>query len=303
MKLIKYLALILFFVNCKQEKTEKEKVKNIESVSNEALNNEHDYSNNSLDALLKCGEYSLMDGYFTVPDYGCIYQPNSLNKLGNAEIYIVPKMRLAEDADIEKEENKINKMIVDDLKKNNELYILLINKKYLKYDTKMDVPYYPIIPYQQTIYKYENNQWKKLMVLEIKKENDPQYEDWKTKNLIIARSNSERKTIDLKGHYYIKTPVSSVENGDPIDVSFYFSFDTKFATLSIGTDNSLEAYCEGSYSIDKKGDVLKLEYIGEGTCTSDKDESTFLIKNENNQFYIKSKRFYDFEWKVLESKK
>lgn len=297
MKVIKYFVVFLLFINCRKEKTENN-IKEIGTISNEVVNIDVDYSNESLDALLKCGEYSFMDGYFTVPYYGCIYQPTSQNKLGNAEIYIIPKKTIDKNSDVEKEENKINQMSINDLKNNNNLYILLIDKKYLKHDNKMDVPYYPILPYEQIVFKYEDGSWRKATVLNINKENDPQYNDWKTKNL-VQLNKSNNQSIELEGDFYIKTKVSSVETGDPIDISFYFTFTTSEAILSISSNNSLETYCEGSYSINKTSDILKLEYTGEGTCTSDKEESTFLIKKEKNQYYIKSKRFYNFDWERL----
>jgi hypothetical protein len=121
----------------------------------------------------------------------------------------------------------------------------------------------------------------------------------KTDNLTTKEIN---QNIDLKGNYFIKTKVSSVETGEPIEITFYFSFETSQAILSIGTNNSLEAYCEGTYTITQNKGVSKLIYNGEGTCTSDLEESSFLIKKEKNQYYIKSKRFIDFEWYLLNRK-
>ncbi|MBZ4044409.1 hypothetical protein K8B81_18730 [Flavobacterium hibisci] len=119
-------------------------------------------------------------------------------------------------------------------------------------------------------------------------------------NTSILKQNNE--SIDLKGDYSIKTKVESVKTGEPIEITFYFSFESAEAILSIGTNNSLEAYCEGTYSITQNKGILKLIYNGESTCTSDVEESSFLIKKENNQYYIKSKRFIDFEWHLLNRK-
>ncbi|OXA99108.1 hypothetical protein B0A81_21475 [Flavobacterium plurextorum] len=93
----------------------------------------------------------------------------------------------------------------------------------------------------------------------------------------------------MKGSYFIKTKVVSVETGDPIEINFYFEFQTSDVILSIGTKNSLEGYCEGSYAIVKDKEGLKLKYTGDGTCTSDEEESSFLIKKENDQYYKKVK--------------
>jgi hypothetical protein len=302
MKIIKYLAISLFFLNCKQENP-KSKINETELVSNKVSEIDDIYSNESLDLLLKCGKYSFMDGYFTVPDYGCIFKPNSSNIIGNVEIYIVPKTKSKNNSNVELEESKINSMNIDDLKKNNQLFVFIIDKKYLKHNEKMEVPYYPITPYEQIIFKYEKNLWKKLAVLKINKENDSQYEDWKTKNLTLDNSINKNTKLKIEGDFFIKTMVSSVETGDPIDISFYFNFKKEEVTLSIGSNNTMETYCEGSYKINYIEDIIKLEFTGEGTCTSDKDESNFLIKKENDNYFIKSKRFLDFEWKILKSKK
>lgn len=86
----------------------------------------------------------------------------------------------------------------------------------------------------------------------------------------------------MKGDYFIKIKVFSVEIGDVIDVSFYFFFDVLKVILSIGMNNFFEVYCEGSYSVFVNDNVLMLKYIGEGICILDEDESIFLIKKEDN---------------------
>jgi hypothetical protein len=263
---------------------------------------ENDYSEKSLDNLLKCGDYSYMDGYFTVPDYGCIYQPNAINTLGNAEIYLVPKKRASEEFDVEKEENKISKMSINNFKENFDIYIIIIDKKYLIHNDKMDVPYYPKYPYKQAIFKWKDGAWGKITTLSINKENNSEYKNWKTQFLVIQEPSQKEEIGELKGDYFIKTKVSSVETGDPIEISFYFEFQASEAILSIGTKNSLEAYCEGSYNVSKNNDGLKLKYTGEGTCTSDEEESSFLIKKESNQYYIKSKRFLNSDWQLLKKR-
>ncbi|MEO8236651.1 MAG: hypothetical protein ABI576_00985 [Flavobacterium sp.] len=295
------VTVLLIFFGSKENKQDSIKVEKKYIATNSVVG-KTDYSNEALDDLLKCGDYSYMDGYFTIADYGCIYQPSTINKLGNAEVYLVPKKELKENLDIEKEESKIGKMNINDLKKFFDVYILIIDKKYLTHNVNMDVAYYPNYPYKQIIYKYLDGIYKNILILDIKNEKDSQYNDWKAKKLKNSNQSGQDITSDLKGDYFIKTKVSSIETGDPIDVSFYFSFDVSNAVLSIAANNSLEAYCEGTYSISKNDDVLKLKYTGEGTCTSDEDESTFLIKKETNQYYIKSKRFNDFKWQALNKK-
>ncbi|EJL62012.1 hypothetical protein [Flavobacterium sp. CF136] len=299
---ITIMAVSLILIGCKENNNIESLKTEQKSLTTNLIVNEIPYSEKSIDNLLKCGDYSYIDGCFTIADYGCIYQPNTINKLGNAEVYLVPKKELKENLDVEKEESKIGKMSIGDLKKFYDIYILIIDKKYLVHNINMDVPYYPNYPYKQAIYKYEDGIYKNTVILNISNEKDSQYNDWKTKFLNTSNRSKQKITSDLKGDYFIKTKVSSVETGDAIDVSFYFSFDVSKAILSIGTNNSLEAYCEGSYSVSANDNVLTLKYTGEGTCTSDEDESTFLIKKEDNQYYIKSKRFYDFKWQGLNKK-
>ncbi|PKB18729.1 hypothetical protein [Flavobacterium sp. 5] len=298
MKSIKLLSFFLLFISCKDNNTKSLEIKEKEVAKNVANIKSVD-ANEALDNLLKCGDYSYIDGYFTIADFGCIYQPKGINKFGNAEVYLIPKKELKENFDVEKEENNIGRMNISSLKKFYDIYIFIIDKKYLTHNPNMDVPYYPSYPYKQTIYKYLDGKYKNIVTLDISNEKDSKYTDWKIKFLNNSDQSVQDIIPELKGDYFIKTKVSSIETGDPIDVSFYFSFDTSKAVLSIGTNNSLEAYCEGAYIITKNDNVLKLKYTGEGTCTSDEDESTFLIKKQNNKYYIKSKRFDDFKWQLL----
>lgn len=301
MKLFNLLSILIVFTACKNNNNESVKAEQKQLATN-LLVNEDVYSEKLLDNLLKCGDYTYMDGYFTVPDYGCIYQPATLNTLGNAEIYLVPKKRLSDEIDVEKEENLVAKMSINNLKVNYDVYILLIDKKYLIHNDKMDVPYYPNFPYKQFIYKWTDGLWKNITTLNIKDENDSQYKKWKSEFLISPESPQNADIGEIKGSFFIKTKVSSVETGDPIEISFYFEFQTSNATLSIGTKNSLEAYCEGSYNVIKNKGGLKLKYIGEGTCTSDEEESAFLIKKDNDKYYIKSKRFINQDWQLFNKK-
>ncbi|WP_394773620.1 hypothetical protein [Flavobacterium sp.] len=298
----KYICLlIIILISCKNN-NEKSLIMEPKTLSTNLILSNNDYSEKLLDNLLKCGDYSYMDGYFTVPDYGCIYQSSAINTLGNAEIYLVPRERLVEGIDVEGEEDKVGKMAINNLKENFDIYIMIIDKKYLIHNDKMDVPYYPKYPFKQVIFKWKDGAWENITALTINKENDSQYNNWKAQFLVSKQLSREEKIVELKGDYFIKTKVSSVETGDPIEVNFYFEFEIQQAILTIGTKNSLEAYCEGTYSITKNNEFLKLQYIGEGTCTSDEDESTFLVKKENNQFYIKSKRFINPDWQLLKKK-
>ncbi|OOV20553.1 hypothetical protein [Flavobacterium sp. LM4] len=300
MKSIKLLSIFfLLLISCKkkeiyaQEPSKKEQKGAISGT---------DYSKESLDNLLKCGDYSYMDGYFTVPDNGCIYNPKTSNKLGNVEVYLIPKNRLNENIDFEKEESKVGKLNIDDLKKLYDIYVLIIDKRDLTYNANMDIPYYPKYPHKQSIFKWTNGVWKKILTLNISNDNNNEYNNWKSNVLGNSNIKQSNQDVVLKGDYSIKTKVESVETGEPIEITFYFNFEISQAILSIGTNNSLEAFCEGTYSVTQNKGIFKLIYTGEGTCTSDLEESSFFIKKENNQYYIKSKRFIDFEWHLLNRK-
>ncbi|MXO05616.1 hypothetical protein [Flavobacterium sp. HBTb2-11-1] len=293
--------IIIFFNSCNSKNTDNSNTKNLKKEE-ESVKTSNYYSDADFDNLLKCGDYSFMDGYFTVPDYGCIYQPPTVNILGNVEIYLLPKKKLITESDIEKEEDLIAKMSINNLKMNYDVYILVIDKKYLTHNDKMDVPYFPHFPYKQLIYKWTDGLWKNIATLNIKDKNDSQYKKWKSDFLIVPESSQKQEIGEMRGSYFIKTKVSSIETGDPIEINFYFEFQNSNAILSIGTKNSLEAYCEGSYAVVKDKDGLKLKYTGEGTCTSDEEESSFLIKKENDQYYIKSKRFINEDWQLFKMK-
>ena len=166
----------------------------------------------------------------------------------------------------------------------------------------MDVPFYPFYPYKQIIFKNINGLWKHITTLNINSEKDSQNKNWKEKLLDKSKQASKSKKIDLKGDYFINANVTSVETGDVMKISFYFNFNGSEAILSIGTNNSLEAYCEGNYNIIQDNNIAKLKYVGEGICTSNESESSFLLKQEKNQYFIKSKRFYNDEWQILNKK-
>ncbi|SEM09945.1 hypothetical protein [Acinetobacter sp. DSM 11652] len=54
-----------------------------------------DLNNVQLDSLLTCygenTEYTNLDGYYYLPDYGCIYNGKT-NKLGNAFVFLIPSV-------------------------------------------------------------------------------------------------------------------------------------------------------------------------------------------------------------------
>lgn len=119
----------------------------------------------ALDATIKCGgcnTFSKGEGYFNLPDYGCMYSPSAKYNLGLAEVYIIEKKpqsmnSLSEDAQIQ----KVNALKTDQIKNNFDVYIYIVDKKYLQFFPKGDSPYEAKYPYVQALYNYDNhlNKW------------------------------------------------------------------------------------------------------------------------------------------------
>lgn len=295
------IILFILLISCKENKAESSKVyseSTIRIVDSDTIL----YSNLSLDSILLCDKYTYMYGYFAIPDNGCVYQSNASNKIGNVEVYLVPYKKI-DIKSYKEEERLLNKLSIDEIKANYKIYIFIIDKKYLGYNKNRDLSYYASVPYKQTIYSYENEKWKEIESLNIVDNDNSAYKITKSKFLKMDSINRNNTSIDLEGDFRIKTTVLAVGSGDPVEVTFYININKTNAVLSIGSENLMETYCEGEYAIQKKYDILILNYIGEGICTSDSDDSKFLIKNENDTLYIKSNRFYPNIWKILERDK
>jgi hypothetical protein len=103
------------------------------------------------------------------------------------------------------------------------------------------------------------------------------------------------------GDYYFKTKVESIGSDTQIDMTYFINIDNNKAILSINANNPNEVYCEGDYLVTKKNEFIHLIHNGEsGICTDNLEDSSFDIKKEGTQYYIRSKRFIDFAWKKLE---
>ncbi|RFZ89974.1 hypothetical protein D0C36_23745 [Mucilaginibacter conchicola] len=111
----------------------------------------------NFDNVLKCHAYSYNDGYFMTADYGCIYNPNGGNTLGNAVVYLVPQKDLnVTDDQIAAENKKVNALNADQYKKDYNIYIFLIDKKYLNYSKDGDPVYYQKDKFTEVVYTYDN---------------------------------------------------------------------------------------------------------------------------------------------------
>lgn len=296
MKSIFKILLFIVFVSCRENIAENSMVDTKEVSITKVDSDTTTYSNQSLDSIILCNNYAYMYGYFSIPDYGCIYKPETINKIGNVEVYLVPKNKI-NITEYEKEEDKLNSLSINEIKSQYKIVVFVIDKKFLSYNKNADVIYYPNFPYTQCIYTY-STQWDKIETLHIINEKDSLY--GKIKEKLLNTDLIDNETMGIEGRFHIKTTVLSVESGEPVEVKFYLKINRSEAILSIGSNNGMEAYCEGAYKIEKNADILKLIYNDEGICTSDSDESSIYIKKTKEFFYIKSKRFYEDSWNILE---
>src|SRR5690554_4353652 len=56
----------------------------------------------ALDKLLKCDRFDIREGHYRIPDNGCVYSPKNRNKLGNADVVLIPLTEIFETINIDK---------------------------------------------------------------------------------------------------------------------------------------------------------------------------------------------------------
>lgn len=101
------------------------------------------------------------------------------------------------------------------------------------------------------------------------------------------------------GNYNIKTKAISDGDNKEFIIRYYISIDSSDkAILSIGAEHSEDYWCEGDYYLTKENNILHAK----GKCDQD-DTNDFYLKYENGEYYIKSKRFEDQDWQVLNKDK
>ncbi len=105
----------------------------------------------------------------------------------------------------------------------------------------------------------------------------------------------------LSGNYTITTTVEEIGTENKINMKFDFHFSDNKIYLRLDTNNSLQAYCEGEYSVEEnRNKVFILKYDGEGICSNDSTINTMYIKKHKNFYFIKSGRFISNKWLKLE---
>jgi|GEM_PF-3180293 len=170
MKSITYriaVACLLFTIfGCKN--TNAEKQENVRTTINEI-------SNLDFDKILKINEYvygvSDHGDFFTTSyDAGVYYDPKNGNDLGNLVTFLVPKdflffqkqLKYIKDGEPEPLEEYINKLSIEEYKKLFDIYVFLVDKKYLISTPGYDSQYNYTEKYQTDVYQYKNKSWNKI---------------------------------------------------------------------------------------------------------------------------------------------
>ncbi|MBF7092863.1 hypothetical protein IUY40_15110 [Flavobacterium sp. ALJ2] len=168
MKLFQY-GLLLFFafsiISCKDNSPEKK----------EDVYHHNETKKLNLDKILKINEYifkSSESGCFFTTSYddGTVYDPEHGNDLGNLVTFLIPKnfnffkkhSKYINKDDYEKLEKYVNKLSIEELKKAFDIYVLLVDKKYLVATPGYDSAYKFTDNYQTDVYQYRNNAWEKI---------------------------------------------------------------------------------------------------------------------------------------------
>ncbi|VXC17839.1 MULTISPECIES: hypothetical protein [Chryseobacterium] len=146
------------------------------------------------------------------------------------------------------------------------------------------------------------------IILKIQK-NDGGYEYFKISNKRLDSNinKHEKKETDIseqasninwKGSYDITSKAISQYNNQEIDLLYTITINSdKSATLSIGADQVQDYWCEGEYKLTKENNILHAK----GKC-DENDLDDFYLKNENEKYYIRSKRFINQDWQELTKK-
>jgi len=166
----------------------------------------------ALDHVLKCAYIGINDGYFSTPDNGCIYD-NKQNKLGNGLTYLIPNkpfdIHKMSDNAITNEIRRINSLTATELKNDFEIYIALVEKKYLKMDLNGELAYYPCYPYILKLIHYNKTFrcWCFIKEYNIKEIRDEQDAYQNIRNLINAKSKQ------LSGTARVRRPAPAEKQG------------------------------------------------------------------------------------------
>lgn len=172
MKTHTIILSLLLFLGCKQSCTKEETTLNLDSV-------------------IFCSNYVYEDGYFTTPSYGCIYNPKKGNELGNLIIYLIPKKKT-----FKQDAKKINFLKITEIKKKFDIYIYLIDKKYL------DPIYYSEKPYIEQLFHHNEklDSWELIDSIKIKNfsENIIEQQKWREDFITSKTRNTYKEVVGEK---------------------------------------------------------------------------------------------------------
>lgn len=123
--------------------------------------------------------------------------------------------------------------------------------------------------------------------------------DLKTNSTKSLNKNNVQETPELSGSYTITTDAISNYDHTKIKLEYYLEFESNTKSiLSTGADQIQDYGCEGEYKLSNEDGILH----GRGICDQD-DLDDFYIKKENDQLYIKSRRFLNKDWQKLSKSK
>jgi hypothetical protein len=154
----------------------------------------------NFDSILKCSDYSYDNGHFLTADYGCIYNPDDNNNLGNIVIYLVQKQtQTIADEQIIAESERINNLTIAEYKKEFKIYVFLIGKEYLNHNKSADPAYYQKSEFEEKAYTFDEIQKKWILIDSIKILNDSQnLEEQAWRENIISKSDKKARDPDTQ---------------------------------------------------------------------------------------------------------
>lgn len=157
----------MIVISCNSKKDEK--------IEKNAIAKKSKVSNLNFDKILKINEYiygvsDYGDFFTTSYDDGITYDPKAGNNFGNLVTFLIPKdflffqkhSKYINKDDDEELEAYVNKLSLDELKKTFDIYVLLVDKKYLIATPEYDSSYNYTEKYQTDAYQYKENSWKKI---------------------------------------------------------------------------------------------------------------------------------------------
>jgi len=189
MKKYLFTLIILFTLNSCNESNKKEnniEVNKKDSLTKDSMviKNKTVYNLNGkyFDGILKCGDYVYIDKFFRMIDNGCVYNQsiNPKNEIGWCDVILSLKnddhklFNSLSDDEIINQENTVNQMTSDALKKKFIPMIFVIEKKYLNENKNSEIKFYPKIPYVNKLFKYleEVDEWIVIDSIKVNKEID-----------------------------------------------------------------------------------------------------------------------------------